>query len=222
MKRVGRHLRGNLVAYVALFCALGLGTAYAVERNSIGTKEIANGQVRSADVRDDDRKRGGLDAEDIQPGAVGTEEQDEVPGIRLFQPFPCAGDSVPSGADARIAWAERDFTTGDLGVFGPCAQSGGDKVQVATAGVYLITANLVWQSENADGTRSLRIYRSDSPSPLADSSIDASDAFTGHSVSEVALLDANEEVYAEAYQTSGTELGFGLGDFSVVWLGPAP
>ena len=223
MRRVGGHLRGNVLAYVALFCALGLGTAYAVERNSVGTKEIANNSIRSADVRDDEKKNGGLDAEDIQTGAVGTDEQDAVPSIRLFEPRPCTGGTgVPSGADVRIAWVERDFVNGGVGVFGePCVQ-GGDRVQVEDAGVYLITANLVWSSENAAGTRSLRIYRSDSPSPLADSSIAASSAFTGHSVSEVAELDADDEVYAEAYQTSGTEIGLGQGDFSVVWLSPAP
>jgi hypothetical protein len=207
MKRVGRHLRGNLVAYLALFCALGLGTAYAVERNSIEGKHIAKGAVRSSDIRD---------------GAVAPGDQGEVPAIRLFDPFPCAGPSVPSGANARIAWAERDFTTGNLGVFGPCFQPGGGVVQVDVPGIYLITANLVWNSENADGTRSLRIYRTDSPSPLADSSIGASASFAGHSVSEVAQLDANDEVYAEAYQSSGTDLGLAQGDFSVVWLGPTP
>ena len=207
MKRVGGHLRGNLVAYVALFCALGLGTAYAVERNSVKGKHIVKDAVRSSDIND---------------GAVAPKDQGEVPAIRLWDPFPCTGDTAPSGADARIAWSQLDFRSGNLGVFGPCFQSGGDKVQVDTAGIYLITANLVWSSENTNGTRSLRIYDSDSPSPLADSSIDASEAFTGHSVSEVELLEANDLVYAEAYQTSGTDLGFGQGDFSVVWLGPAP
>ena len=208
---------------MALFVALGLGTAYAVERNGIKGKHVAKDAIRSSDVRDDDKKNGGLDAEDIQAGAVGTDEQDAAPSIRLFDPRPCTGAfEAPSGADVKIAWVERDYVNGGLGVFGePCVQ-GGDRVQVEDAGVYLITANLVWRAENAAGTRSLRIYRSDSPSPLADSSIDASVAFTGHSVSEVAELDANDEVYAEAYQTSGTEIGLGDGDFSVTWLSPAP
>ena len=206
MRRVGRHLRGNVVAYVALFCALGLGTAYAVERNSIKGKHIAEGAVRGSDIRD---------------GAVGIADQGEVPAIRLFDPFPCAGESVPSGTNAPIAWAERDFVTGNLDVFGPCFRQGGDKVQVEEDGIYLVTANLVWASENPTGTRSLRIYRSDVPSPVADSTVGASEAFTGHSVSEVVELDAGIQVYAEAYQTSGSALGLAQGDFSVVWLGPA-
>ena len=41
------HLRGNFVAYLALFVALG-GTSYAavsIPRNSVGTKQLRNGAV---------------------------------------------------------------------------------------------------------------------------------------------------------------------------------
>ena len=210
MKRVGGHLRGNLVAYVALFCALGLGTAYAVERNSVQGKHIAEGAVRSSDIRD---------------GAVAPEDQGEVPAIRLFDPVACTGGSVPSNGNMRIAWTQRDFQTPGLGGFlaGCGAADGSGAVQVDTAGVYLVTANLVWDGEGGTGTRALQIYRADDPSPLADSSIDAASAgFTGHSASEVVELDANDEVYATAYQDSGSALGLAQGDFSVAWLGPAP
>lgn len=50
-KRIGKHLRGNVVAYIALFLALGMGTAYALDRNSVRSKHIADGQVKSVDVR---------------------------------------------------------------------------------------------------------------------------------------------------------------------------
>ena len=44
------HIRQNVVGYVALFFALGLGTAYAVEKNSVKSKHIAPGQVKAADL----------------------------------------------------------------------------------------------------------------------------------------------------------------------------
>ena len=48
--RVGAHLRANLVGYVALFFALGLGTAWALDANSVRSKHIVNGQVKGKDV----------------------------------------------------------------------------------------------------------------------------------------------------------------------------
>jgi hypothetical protein len=44
------HLRSNVVGYVALFFALSLGTAWAVQKNAIKSKHIAPGHVREADL----------------------------------------------------------------------------------------------------------------------------------------------------------------------------
>jgi hypothetical protein len=52
--RITQHLRSNIVGYLALFVALG-GSAYAVTRldpNSVKSKHIVNGQVKTADLRD--------------------------------------------------------------------------------------------------------------------------------------------------------------------------
>ena len=49
-KRIMAHVRGNLVGYVALFFALGLGTAWALDANSVRSKHIVDGQVKGADV----------------------------------------------------------------------------------------------------------------------------------------------------------------------------
>src|SRR5687767_12882971 len=49
-RRLRTHLRSNLVGYVALFCALNLGTAWALERNTVRSKHIVNGQVKAVDV----------------------------------------------------------------------------------------------------------------------------------------------------------------------------
>ena len=51
-KGIEQHFRGNVVAYLALFVALG-GSAYAVtalDRNSVKSKHIVNGQVKRADI----------------------------------------------------------------------------------------------------------------------------------------------------------------------------
>lgn len=40
----------NVVSLIALFVAVGLGTAWAVERNSVKSKHIVNGQVKAGDL----------------------------------------------------------------------------------------------------------------------------------------------------------------------------
>jgi hypothetical protein len=52
---VGRHIRGNVVGYVALFLALTMGGAWAagLGPNSVKSKHIKPGAVKSSDVRND-------------------------------------------------------------------------------------------------------------------------------------------------------------------------
>jgi hypothetical protein len=52
--RICRHIRSNVVGYVALFLAL-TGTAYAVDgplagQNQVGSEDIINGEVKNADL----------------------------------------------------------------------------------------------------------------------------------------------------------------------------
>ena len=59
MTTIRRHLQSNAVGYVALFIALGLGTAYGaskvgpndIAKNAIHSKHIKNGQVKEADLQ---------------------------------------------------------------------------------------------------------------------------------------------------------------------------
>jgi hypothetical protein len=50
--RIGTHLRGNVVAYLALFVALS-GTAYAASlgKNSVHSKQLAPGSVRASEIK---------------------------------------------------------------------------------------------------------------------------------------------------------------------------
>ena len=66
MARVLAHLRGNAVAYLALFVALA-GTAYAagLPHNSVGRKQLRNNAVRTRHV-----KNGSLLLEDLKAGQV--------------------------------------------------------------------------------------------------------------------------------------------------------
>ena len=93
-RRILRHLRSHVIAYLALFFAL-TGTAMALPgTNSVDSGDIINGQVksvdianekvntgdlqdnqvRSSDVRDDTLTNGGLGAADLAPNSVGGSE----------------------------------------------------------------------------------------------------------------------------------------------------
>lgn len=68
-----RHLRGNLVAYLALFLALGGTSAYAagaLPKASVGTKQLKKSAVTSPKVRD-----GSLQAKDLAAGQLPRGEQ---------------------------------------------------------------------------------------------------------------------------------------------------
>jgi hypothetical protein len=67
MDRAFRHLRSNLVAYLALFVALG-GTSYAaagLPRNSVGSAQLKTSAVNSAKV-----KNGSLTTSDLSRAAI--------------------------------------------------------------------------------------------------------------------------------------------------------
>ena len=53
MKKIGTHLRGHFVAYLALFFALG-GTSFAavnaLPKNSVGSPQIKNGSIHKIDI----------------------------------------------------------------------------------------------------------------------------------------------------------------------------
>lgn len=80
--RIRRGLTyANLTATVALFIALG-GGAYAVTKDSVGSKEIENGSVRSKELKDDDVRSADIEAGAVQgsevaDGSIGAAEVGE-------------------------------------------------------------------------------------------------------------------------------------------------
>jgi ABC-type sulfate transport system permease component len=47
---LSRLTYANVMASMAVFIAVGLGTAWALERNSVKSKHIVNGQVQEPDL----------------------------------------------------------------------------------------------------------------------------------------------------------------------------
>jgi hypothetical protein len=69
--RIASYVRQHHLALLCLFLILGGGTAWALERNSVKSNHIVNGQVKPADVRDDSLAGGGLTGDDIREDTLG-------------------------------------------------------------------------------------------------------------------------------------------------------
>src|SRR5207237_10103319 len=73
LSSVLRHLRRNVIAYAALFVALG-GTSYAATKlapNSVGTRQLKNGAVTGAKVKAHSLVANGFNTGQLQAGAQG-------------------------------------------------------------------------------------------------------------------------------------------------------
>jgi hypothetical protein len=98
------HLRANIVAYLALFVALG-GTSYAAAKlpaNSVGTKQIKKNAVSSTKVKDGSLKAADFAAGQLPAGAQGAK-----------------GDPGAAGSKGDTGAAGVKGDTGDTGPAGP-------------------------------------------------------------------------------------------------------
>jgi hypothetical protein len=53
MKKIGNHVRGHFIAYLALFFALGgtsIAAVNALPKNSVGSPQIKNGSIQKVDI----------------------------------------------------------------------------------------------------------------------------------------------------------------------------
>jgi hypothetical protein len=93
LRKLLGHMRQNVVAYLALFIALGGTSAYAA--NTIRSGDIIDNEVTTTDVRDDNLGFGGLLSQDLAAGSVGTSE---VANNSLGN-----GDFLTGSVDSRVA-----------------------------------------------------------------------------------------------------------------------
>jgi hypothetical protein len=82
LRRARSHLTRNVVAYLALFVALG-GTSYGLAAGSIDSREIKNNTVRTGDVRNNeirsrDIRNRTIVARDLLSNSLGGDQIDET------------------------------------------------------------------------------------------------------------------------------------------------
>jgi hypothetical protein len=126
LSRLVSHLRSNVIAYLALFLALG-GTAYAVSlpSNSVGTKQLKNNAVTKKKI-----KRGAVTTRKVRNATLLGE--DFAPGVLL------RGDTGPTGPTGAAG------ATGPTEAYYSVPSDGGDTTgypsQVSSMNVNLPTA----------------------------------------------------------------------------------
>jgi hypothetical protein len=119
--RLARHIRGNAVAYLALFTALG-GTSFAaitLAPGSVTSRALANGAVTHSklaahSVSEGNLAKRQLTAADFKPGALQT-----ALGLKT-------GAAGPAGATGGIGRAGAAGPTGATGAGGPMGPAGHD------------------------------------------------------------------------------------------------
>jgi hypothetical protein len=113
MRTFRRPSHGTIAAYLALFIALG-GTAYALERGSVSSREIATGAVKRAEVASggvgkaeiradavapSEIRSNAVRSDEVRAGAIGAEElsEDAVTGAKLADDS-VRGEQVANGS----------------------------------------------------------------------------------------------------------------------------
>jgi hypothetical protein len=122
MHRIARHLRRNVVAYLALLFALS-STSYAattklLPTNSVGTKQVINGSLLTKDFKPGQLPRGAR-GEQGSPGPAGPQGAQGPPGLQgnqgpaglLASPnqlegLPCQSPDGPGTTEAVV---DRDY-----------------------------------------------------------------------------------------------------------------
>jgi hypothetical protein len=139
---VARHIRGNIVGYVALFLALSAG-AYAATnvapRNSVDSKSIRNHQVKKADlaqnsVRSATVRNGSLTGADVLANSL--------TGAQINEGSLGSVPSATSATNATNATDATHATTADSAVHALYANPviGSPETALATAGPFTISS----------------------------------------------------------------------------------
>jgi hypothetical protein len=127
LRRISSHLSRNVVAYAALFVALG-GTSYAavsLPANSVGTLQLRNGAVSGPKIR-----AGAITADKVRDGSLLL--RDFAPGQLRIAVKTAKGPGGPAGPPG---------ATGPVGAAGPQGPPGATNVTIRS----------VYGSVGADG-----------------------------------------------------------------------
>jgi hypothetical protein len=118
-RRILAHVKGNVVAYLALFVALGGTSAYAA--NTVFSTDIVDGQVKSVDIGD-----GEIGSADVKDNSINTFDVHSFLGVDIV-------DGTITGADlassATTPFIGRGLMTCECNIFNFRPQGFTDNVE---------------------------------------------------------------------------------------------
>ena len=203
----GRPNHATVVAWLALFVALGGVASGLPGRNAVTSGDIRAGAVRSAEIKtgnvkgvdirsgavntselldggveSQDLAAGGVDSAAIADGGIAPLDLGPAPAARAFAPQQgpaCTSQQIESPSPEVLQFSSEVFDTQALHAPPPgdCAASGQSQLVAPIDGIYLAAAQVSWPS-NSTNTRTLIITLTESGSP-AEVATDVRDALTG-------------------------------------------
>jgi hypothetical protein len=149
LERVSHHVRSNVIGYIALFFALGLGSAWAATelgRNSIRAPQIAKNAVKAPEIA-----RNAVRKAEIRTNGVGTAEVAD--GSLLEADFamgqlPAGPQGVPGPQGER----------GEKGEKGEPGEDGEDGAQGPPGPTFGVTENVATPPTSPDGVNSFLTF----------------------------------------------------------------
>jgi len=222
IKRTGRHVRANVVAYLALFIALGGTSAYAA--NTIGSSDIIdesiqsvdlkNGQVKAADIASNQITTakiypGSVTNSDIGTDAVTPNKLSTAPAVSVLKLSP---ETTHAAQGTTLHSDYELFDTQGL------HDGSSENLTAPVDGTYVVSASVEWDPSSTGYRRTSVVGPSGTFATAAGPPL-ASPAYTSQNVSGVERLAAGQSVHIEALQGSGSDLSARVGRFSMTLVG---
>jgi hypothetical protein len=232
-QRLRSHLTfANVASAIALFVALGGGTAVALNgSNTVFSDDIVDNQVYSSDVRNDALSGGGLAAPDLRANSVGSSEvtngslrtgelSHSIPGARVTR---SSAQSIPDSLNTNLAFDQERYDT--AGVHDNATNN--SRLTAPVTGIYVVTAQFTWGGSAGTGSRFGALMKNGSALITRSVQVPGDDDVN---ITTQVRLAASDYVEVVVLQTSGGSLTVAANgvaqqftpEFSMTWLAPGP
>lgn len=244
--RGGPH-HATVVAWLALFIALGGVAAGLPGENSVGSKDIRRGAVRTQKIHRDavtasKLADGAVGQAAIATGAIGTPQLLDgavtpakiggVPAARVDTPQEgpgCTAQVIENNQTEVVQFSLELFDEQNMHADPPidCSPATQSRLTVPVDGIYAVSAGLSWESD-PEGRRSLEIQRFHGgglQGVVTESRPILNGGGGEQAIDTLIDLDADDYVQASVTQNSGDDLTLGSGldtYLAIAWVGPPP
>jgi hypothetical protein len=242
-----RPHHSTVIAWLALFIALGGVAAGLPGNNGVGSKDIRGGAVRASEIHRDavraSKLEGGavtqnaiaadaIGTPELLDGAVSPAKIGDVPAARVDTPQQgpgCTSQVIEDGQTEVLEFSIEAFDAQGMHADPPADCAAGDQSRLTAPidGTYIVTAAVGWPS-NGSNRRSLEIVRTNiggTQGIATDIREAVMGANTEQSTATAIDMSAGDYVQARVTQNSGLDLTLTSSTdtyISMVWVGPSP